>query len=145
MRRVYPLRSHGESGCHASVIMLAYNCHACPCAWARELYVRVAFIPRSKPSRLSDHVYCASRAVRKGLRLPSATYFHFLCDASGLTLLGTMKGPSPQDYRLQPAEKCVAWGLDARTTRRRVPPGRPVLPLQCAHAGTRLPMTPDPA
>ena len=115
MRRVYPLRSPGKSACHASVIMLAYKCHACPCAWARELYVRVAFIPRSGPLLWVGRVYSPVRAARNGLRRVFALRFYFLCTASVLKKLRTQTRLSLRDYPLQVVEMCVAWGINART------------------------------
>lgn len=94
--------------------MQAYKCHACPFAWAWEHFVRVALTPRSRPLFFSGRADPSCQAVRTDSL--SANVSHFLS-----SLLMPEITPVPVsvitgccDLDLQDAEKCVAWGVNAR-------------------------------
>lgn len=94
--------------------MEAYKCHACPIAWAREHFVRVALTPRSRPFLLSVRADASCPAVWNDL--PSADVSHFLSPPSmpAITRMSTDVITGRCDLGLQDAEKCVAWGVNAR-------------------------------
>jgi hypothetical protein len=95
-------------------MMLAYKCHACPLAWAREHSVRVALTPRSRPFLISDRADPSCPAVRNDLL--SAHVLLFLSPNSTVQISRVRDTVILQrcDLGLQDAEKCVAWGVNKR-------------------------------
>lgn len=94
--------------------MQAYKCHACPFAWAWEHFVRVALTSRSRPFLQSGRADLSGPVVRSGLL--SAPVSHFLTSPSRpeITPMRTCATIGRRYLGLQDAEKCVAWGVNAR-------------------------------
>lgn len=94
--------------------MQAYKCHACPFAWAWEHYVRVALTSRSRPFLQSGRADLSGPAVRSDLL--SAPASHFLTSPSmpEITRMRAYVIIGRCYLGLQDAEKCVAWGVNAR-------------------------------
>jgi hypothetical protein len=94
--------------------MQAYKCHACPFAWAWEHFVRVALTSLSRPALSSGRAAPSCQAVRNDLL--SAPVSHFLSSPSmpEITRMSVYVMTVRCDLDLQDAEKCVAWGVNAR-------------------------------
>lgn len=95
--------------------MQAYKCHACPSAWAREHSVRVALTFRSRSFQRSDRSDPPFRTVRDDSPLAHPSFFRDLPPALVVMGATTLAITRCIDSDLQDAEKCVAWGVKART------------------------------
>jgi len=94
--------------------MQAYKCHACPFAWAWEHSVRVALTSRSRPTLLSDRVDLSGSAVLRDLLPPPVSLSPTSPSQPEITRMRTFVSTGRCHLGLQDAEKCVAWGVNAR-------------------------------
>jgi hypothetical protein len=94
--------------------MQAYKCHACPCAWAWEHFVRVALTSRCRPFPLSGRADLSGSAVRSDLLSPPVSLFPASPSMPEITRMRTCVITGRCYLGLQDAEKCVAWGVNAR-------------------------------
>ena len=91
--------------------MPAYKCHACPYAWAREHSVHAALKFRPPPGRADS----SCRAARKAASSAQLSLFHSLFPRPPIAPISCAAVTQCGELGLQDAEKCVAWGVKART------------------------------
>lgn len=94
--------------------MQAYKCHACPFAWAWEHFVRVALTSPSRHALLSGRADLSGSAARSDLLSAPASHFLTLPLMREIKRMRTGVLIGRCDSGLQDAEKCVAWGVNAR-------------------------------
>lgn len=94
--------------------MPAYKCHACPSAWAWEHFVRIAHTPRSRRFRLSVRADPSCPALRSNLPSANLSFFGLSHLIPEIPRMPSSVNTEHYDLDLQDAEKCVAWGVNAR-------------------------------
>lgn len=94
--------------------MPAYKCHACPFAWAWEHFVYIAHTPRSRRFGLSVRADPSCPLLRGDLLSANVSFFCLSDLLPEIARMPVCINTEHYDLDLQDAEKCVAWGVNAR-------------------------------